>query len=92
MTAIERRWYAAVAAIGSCVLCGQHGVQVAHQNEGRGVSQKSQPWQTAALCPECHHAIDNGADLSQAERRSMMRLARCRTLDRLIETGRVALK
>ena len=91
-TAAERKWFSAVAGLESCVLCGRYGVQVAHQNEGRGMGQKSRPWQTAALCPECHHEIDNGRDMSQLERRSTMRTARLRTIDRLIEAGRLVLK
>lgn len=91
-TAVERRWFDAVASLETCVLCGRYGVQVAHQNEGRGMGQKSKPWQTAALCPECHQEIDNGRDMSQLERRDTMRTARLRTIDKLIETGRLVLK
>lgn len=90
-TAADRRWFAAVAALETCVLCGRFGVQVAHQNTDRGMSQKSRAHQTAALCPACHHDIDNGPDLSQLERRELMARARNRTLDRLIESGKLRL-
>lgn len=90
-TAADRRWFDAVASLESCVLCGAWGVQVAHQNEGRGMSQKSKAHQTAALCPECHHAIDNGRDMPQDERRSLMRKAINITHDRLIEAGKLKL-
>lgn len=90
-TAADRRWFAAVASLETCSLCGAFGVQVAHQNEGRGMGQKSKAYQTAALCPACHHAIDNGPHLTQDERRSQMRLARNRTIDRLIEAGKLRL-
>lgn len=33
--AADRRWFEAVASIECCVLCGQHGVQVAHSNRDR---------------------------------------------------------
>lgn len=59
-TTTERKWYAAVASLESCVLCGAYGVQVAHRNAGRGMGQKSKPWETAALCSRCHHELDNG--------------------------------
>lgn len=91
-SASEKRWFAAVASLETCVLCGKYGVQVAHQNEGRGMGQKSKPWQTAALCPGCHGEIDNGRDMSQFERRDTMRTARLRTIDRLIEAGKVVVK
>lgn len=90
-TAKDRRWFAAVASLESCVLCGKWGVQVAHRNEGRGMGQKNRSHLTAALCPECHHAIDNGKDLDNAERRAQMDRAIVRTFDRLVESGRVGL-
>lgn len=91
MSATERQWFSAIASLETCALCGAFGVQVAHQNEGRGLGQKSKPWQTAPLCPACHHEIDNGKNLSQDERRAQMRLARLRTIDRLIEAGKLRL-
>ena len=92
MTTRNRKWLAAVAEIGSCVLCGKFGVQVAHRNEGRGMGQKSGDHLTAALCPECHHEIDNGRDLSQAERRERMNRAIVRTLDALVTSGKLVLR
>lgn len=90
-SAEERRWFEAVAEIESCVLCGQYGTQVAHRNEGRGMGQKSAPWMTAALCPTCHHDIDNGKVLSQNERRELSLRAVVRTHDALIRNGRMVL-
>lgn len=88
-TATEKRWFAAVASLESCVLCRAYGVQVAHSNEDRGIGQKSAPWNTAALCPECHHELDNGKNLEQAERRSMMRRAINLTHDALAKAGKL---
>jgi len=90
-TAEERRWFKAVAELSTCCLCGAYGVQVAHSNVDRGMGQKSSPWNTAALCPACHHEIDNGRLLSREERRSRMDLAIKRTHDRLISAGRLKL-
>lgn len=89
MTPLERKWFAAVAGVESCVLCGRHGVQVAHRNEGRGMGRKSDPWMTAALCPECHYEIDNGKTLLQAERRARMDRAIVLTHARLILAGKL---
>ncbi len=86
-TAAERKWYAAVASLESCVLCGRFGVQVAHSNQDRGMGQKSPPCATAALCPDCHHQIDNGRDLPQDERRRLMDRAIVKTHIALAERG-----
>lgn len=87
--AADRRWFAAVASLESCVLCGAYGVQVAHRNEGRGLGQKSAAHLTAALCPACHHEIDNGPRLLQTERRARMDRAIVLTHDLLIRAGKV---
>ena len=90
-TAVERRWFSAVAELETCVLCGAFGVQVSHSNMHRGMSQKSKPWMCAALCTECHHAIDNGKDLTQTERRELHARAVNLTHARLIESGKLKL-
>jgi hypothetical protein len=46
--------------------------QVSHSNQiidGRGRSLKAYPWRVAALCVECHALIDQGKDMSKAEKR-----------------------
>lgn len=91
-TAVEKRWYAAVASLEVCVLCGQYGVQVSHSNVLRGLGQKSQPWNTAALCPRCHHAIDNAPGLDRAERQALHFRAITLTHERLIQAGKMVLK
>lgn len=91
-TAADKRWFAAVASLETCSLCGRYGVQVAHRNEGRGMGQKSAAYMTAALCPEQHHEIDNGKNLSQDERRALMDRAIVITHARLIESGQLVLK
>lgn len=85
--ALERKWFAAVASLEACVLCRKHGVQVSHANQYRGMGQKSPPWMTAALCPECHHEIDNGRMMDRAERRAMHDRAIVLTHAALIERG-----
>lgn len=90
-TAADRRWFAAVASLEFCRLCGDFGVQVAHRNEGRGLSQKSAAHLTAALCPTCHHEIDNGRDMERSERRARMDRAIVLTHDALIRAGKLRL-
>lgn len=90
-TALEKRWFAAVASLESCVLCRRYGVQVAHSNQHRGMGQKAPPYMTAALCPQCHYEIDNGRDLSQAERRERMDYAITMTHCKLIQLGKLVL-
>lgn len=87
----NRKWLAAVGSLESCVLCGTYGIQVAHRNEGRGKGQKSADHLTAALCPTCHHEIDNGHHLLLDERRAEMDRAIVLTLDRLVKAGKVGL-
>lgn len=91
-TAADRRWFEATASLESCVLCGTHGVQVAHSNQDRGMGQKAAAHMTAALCPACHHDIDNGAVLEQSTRRLMMARAILLTHDALIRRGRLVLR
>lgn len=90
-TALEKRWFAAVASLETCVCCGKWGIQVAHSNRDRGLSQKSRPWLTAALCPDCHHSVDNAPVLTQEERRAFMDRAIVLTHAKLIEKGALCL-
>lgn len=90
-TALEKRWYAAVASIERCVLCGTQGVEVSHSNALRGIGQKSEPWNTAALCRECHYEIDNGRHFPQDARRALHFRAIVLTHSALILSGRLAL-
>jgi hypothetical protein len=92
MTAAERKWRDAVHEIENCVLCNRYGVQWSHSNMLRGKSQKSAPHNSAAICPKCHHDIDNGRDLSQLERRELHHRAIVLTHDALIQRGRLVLK
>ena len=91
-SAAEKRWFEAVASINQCVLCGTYGVQVAHRNEGRGMGQKSLPCNTAALCPACHHEIDNGHTLSKEERRARMDRAIVLTHEAMAKNGRLEVR
>jgi len=84
-------WYAAVASLEICVRCGSHGVQVAHRNFGKGMGLKVPPHLVAALCPACHFSIDQGRELSRAERRAEMNAAIVATFDLLVQRGKIGL-
>jgi hypothetical protein len=90
-TAADRRWFAAVAGLEYCRLCGAAGVQCAHRNEGKGMGLKTPAHMTAALCPSCHHEIDNGRTLDRSERRARMDRAIVLTHDALIRAGKLRL-
>ena|SRR5690554_947167 len=83
----SRGWLAAVHQIESCVLCGAYGVQAAHSNQDRGRGQKASDCLTAAICPACHHEIDNGKELTGAERRARLDRAIVKTIDQLARRG-----
>ena len=85
----SRDWMAAVASIGTCVLCGTHGVQVAHRNEGKAKGRKMDDSLTAAICPKCHTEIDQGKAMTREERRATMDKAIVLTLQALTRGGLV---
>ncbi len=83
----SKNWLAAVGQIERCVLCGTWGTQVAHRNELKGMGLKTDDCATAALCPECHHEIDNGSHLKKEERRRLMDKAIVLTVIELARRG-----
>lgn len=69
----ERAWYAKVAKIPACVLCGSTGaLQIAHENLGKGMGVKAPYERTARLCVRCHTTLDNGSRLTLDERRRLL--------------------
>lgn len=88
----SRQWLAAVHKIESCVLCGAYGIQAAHRNQGKGMSQKTDDCLTAAICPACHHDIDNGNQLSRDERRALLDRAICETVAQLARMGLIQVR
>lgn len=86
----SKKWLAAVAQIECCVLCGRYGTQVAHRNEGKGMGLKVDDSLTAALCPQCHHNIDNGGSMNRIERRQEMDRAIILTIREVTRRGLIA--
>ncbi|EPN4461375.1 hypothetical protein ACT1UE_000539 [Pseudomonas aeruginosa] len=88
----SKKWLNAVRSIENCVLCGAYGVQAAHRNFGKSMSQKTDDCLCAALCDECHRQIDNGGDLTREERRALLDRAICDTIAQLARMGLIDAK
>ncbi|WP_091013391.1 DUF1364 family protein [Azotobacter beijerinckii] len=86
------KWLEAVRKIEYCVLCGAYGVQAAHLNEGKGIGMKTDDALTAALCPACHHELDNGHKLTREERREILRKAVLDTIAQMARRGWLEVK
>lgn len=75
-----------------CQNCGREDGTVccAHSNwaeHGKGKSIKACDTRGASLCSTCHHAIDQGSELTGEERRAAWEAAHVRTLKVLGELG-----
>ena len=75
-----------------CQHCGiQDGTVVAaHSNQmrdGKGRSLKANDYRIASLCFKCHSELDQGAQMSRAERLEMWEEAHRRTIGQLFENG-----
>lgn len=90
-TAAERRWFAAVASLESCVLCGAYGVQVAHRDFGKGMGMKTKAWMTCPLCLACHQELTDGKKYTRDEKRALMDRAIVEAHDRLIQSEKLRL-
>lgn len=86
------KWLSAVHKIENCVLCGAYGIQAAHINEGKGMSQKTDDCLTAAICQSCHHELDNGKKYTRDERREILRKAVLDTIAQLARMGLIDAK
>lgn len=74
-----------------CQHCGTDDgtVVAAHTNwgSGRGRSIKADDNMIAALCFSCHHALDQGASMTKADRQSMWQSAHAKTVEKLTKLG-----
>lgn len=73
----------------ACSNCGAEDGTVcgAHSNEGKGMGIKASDATLMALCFHCHHAYDQGKEMSREERREFAYRARALTAQALIERG-----
>ena len=85
------KWLQAVRELEYCVLCGAHGVQAAHRNEGKGAGMKTSDCLTAAICPCCHTAIDQGKAMTRDEKRALIDRAIVLTVEALVKAGRLVI-
>lgn len=73
-----------------CVCCGRVGMtQAAHSNQGKGMGIKASDALLAALCTECHSAMDQGGILPKEERRSFEMEMIAKTYVALMEAGKL---
>jgi len=70
-----------------CQHCGSHGTQVAHRNQGKGLSLKTSDALVVALCVDCHSRLDQGKDMTREERRAFWDDAYIRQMQYMLETG-----
>lgn len=77
-----------------CSMCNsQNGTIVAaHRNEGKGMGIKVSDALVAALCYQCHMAIDQGKNLTKEERRESWNFAYLKTMQYLIEHEMLVVK
>lgn len=76
-----------------CMECGLEGhTQASHRNEGKAMGAKTSDALLAALCTGCHSWLDQGKDMTQAERRDFWNRACIKTYQALIESGQLAIK
>lgn len=80
----------AVAAL-PCQTCGRHGyTQAAHSNQaahGKGRQIKASDVFTAAMCDQCHAALDQGSHLTREQRVTMWDAAWRKTVRALVSNG-----
>lgn len=75
--------------------CGKYNdgtVVAAHSNQlkdGKGKGIKAHDYRVAALCYDCHMAMDQGKGLSKDARREMFDEAHRKTIGWLFESGRI---
>ena len=85
-------WLRAVASL-PCQRCGcENRTQAAHRNLGKGMGLKVDDCLTAALCFDCHAAMDSGLTWTRQERREQLDAAVLKTLVQLARLGLVVPK
>jgi len=84
-----------VREVPECMSCGNYNdgtVVAAHSNQlrdGKGRGIKAQDYRIAAMCNICHMELDQGKNLSKAERVEMWEEAHRKTIGWLFESERI---
>lgn len=73
-----------------CLRENRGDVVSAHFNEGKGMAIKSSDASVGFACFTCHALLDQGKDMTRAERRAMAYELNARTLRWLLENGHLA--
>lgn len=76
----------------ACQHCGRDDgtVVAAHSNEaihGKGRSIKASDIYVASLCHHCHMALDQGSQMTKAERQTVWLTAHLKTVTQLVKRG-----
>jgi hypothetical protein len=76
----------------ACQNCGSRAgtCVAAHSNwaeHGKGRGIKASDQYIAALCLECHHALDQGKEMTEVERRAMWDRAHAKTVHEILALG-----
>lgn len=79
-----------------CAMCGVEDgtVVAAHSNQirdGKGKGIKAHDYRIAALCFKCHYELDQGKNLTKAERLDFWETAHRKTIGWMFERGLVSL-
>lgn len=79
-----------------CVMChSTHGVVAAHSNlqeHGKGMGHKAHDGMIAWLCFSCHSEVDQGKNMSKAEKREFMLTAITKTYMELWDRELIGVK
>jgi hypothetical protein len=91
----NRKLLDAVREAPECMHCGRYNdgtVVGAHSNQlrdGKGRGMKAHDFRIAAMCFTCHTELDQGKDLSKAQRVEMWEEAHRKTIEWLFQSGKV---
>lgn len=95
MTYRSRKLLDAAREAPRCFGCGRHNdgtVVMAHSNQsrdGKGAGMKAADYRVAALCGQCHSALDQGYHMTRDERVAFWEEAHRKTIGWLFESGNV---
>ena len=77
-----------------CAVCNRQDgtIVAAHRNEGKGMGIKVSDALVAALCYQCHYALDQGNVMDREEKRQFWNGAYIKTIKYMIENEMLVVK